>query len=116
MDLEKLARHQHPAPPQHELRGHRVMDSRNREIGDVAGLYVDMNERKLRFLQIITTGFLGLGRKHYLIPYEDVDEETPGLVKLHHDQETMERAPVFDPHALPTDDYQKAIREHYGYG
>src|SRR3712207_7384549 len=43
--------------------------------GDVAGLYVDTDERKLRYLHIVTTGFLGLGRKHYLIPFEEVDDE-----------------------------------------
>jgi hypothetical protein len=116
MDLEKLARHQHPRPPQQELRGHRVLDSRNREIGDVTGLYVDSDERKLRYLHLVTAGFLGLGRKHYLIPYEDVDEETPGIVKLRHDQETIEGSPRFDPHTLPTEDYQRDIRKHYGYG
>src|SRR3712207_2316046 len=80
MHLEKLARHQHPAPPQRELRGHRVLDSRNREFGDVTALYVDTDERKLRFIQVTSSGFLGLGRKHYLVPFEDVDEETPGSV------------------------------------
>jgi PRC-barrel domain len=115
VDLEKLARHQHPRPPQHELRGHRVLDSGNREFGDVAGLYVDRDERKLRYLHIITTGFLGLGRKHYLMPFEDVDAEAPGMVKLRHDQETIESSPTFDPHSLPTEDYQRDIRKHYGY-
>ncbi len=116
MDLEKLTRHQHPAPPQRELRGHRVLDSGYREFGEVTGLYVDRDERKLRFMQVTSSGFLGLGRKHYLVPYEDVDEETPGLVKLRHDQETIESSPTFDPHTLPTDDNQRDIRKHYGYG
>lgn len=116
VDLEKLARHQHPRPPQHELRGHRVLDSGNREFGDVAGLYVDRDERKLRYLHILTTGFLGLGRKHYLIPFEEVDDEAPGMVKVRHDQETIESSPTFDPHTLPNENYQRDIRNHYGYG
>ena len=116
MDLEKLARHQHPRPPQKELRGHRVLDSRNREVGDVVGLYVDRDERKLRYLQVVTAGFMGLGKNHYLVPFEGVDDETPGAVKLRHAQETIESSPTFDPHTLPTDDYQADIRKHYGYG
>jgi hypothetical protein len=52
MDLEKLARHQHPAPPQQELRGHRVMDSRYREFGDVTGLYVVTDESPGAVLRI----------------------------------------------------------------
>jgi hypothetical protein len=115
MDLEKLARHQHPRPPQQELRGHRVLDASNREMGDVAGLYVDRDERKLRFLHILTTGFLGLGRKHYLVPVEDIADETPGAVQLRHDQALIESSPTFDPHTVPTDDYQADIRKHYGY-
>jgi hypothetical protein len=28
----------------------------------------------------------------------------------------MESSPTFDPHTLPTEDYQRDIRKHYDYG
>jgi hypothetical protein len=116
MNLEYLARHQHPRPPERDLRGRRVVDSQDNEIGNVAGLYVDRAERKLRFMHVVTQGFLGLGRRHYLLPIEEVTDENPaGMVQLRHDLETIQRAPEYDPHTLPSEDYQLAIREHYGH-
>jgi hypothetical protein len=90
------------------------VDSRDYEVGNVTGLYVDRYERKLRFIQVTSPGFLGLGRRHYLVPIEEIADETRGMVQLAHDEATVKRAPEFDPHTLPTEGYQRAIREHYG--
>jgi PRC-barrel domain len=117
MRLEYLARHQHPRPPERDLRGQRVVDTKDNEIGNVAGLYVDRAERKLRFVHVVTRGFLGLARRHYLLPIEEVaDETSTDMVQLRHDLETIQGAPEYDPHTLPSEDYQRAVREHYGYG
>jgi len=88
MNLVRLQRHQHPRPPQRELRQHRVVDSEGRFLGDVANLYVDDN-RKLHFVDVVTSGFMGLGRKHHLIPVEAITEETTGSITLAVDQRTM---------------------------
>jgi hypothetical protein len=71
MNLIRLQRHQHPAPPQRELRQESVLDFSNRFLGDVANLYVDDN-RELRFVDVLARGFMGLGRKHYLVPIEAI--------------------------------------------
>ena len=116
MNLEYLARHQKPRPPERDIRGQRVVDSQDNEIGNVAGLYVDRAERKLRFVHVGTQGFLGLGRRHYLLPLEEVADETPtGMVQVRHDLETIQSAPEYDPYNLPSEDYQRAIREYYGH-
>src|SRR5215208_1628066 len=41
MNLTRLAHHQHPRPPHHELRQKEVLDSGSRPIGQVDNLYVD---------------------------------------------------------------------------
>ncbi len=116
MNLIRLARGQHPAPPHRELRRKPVLDSRNRLIGHVANLYVD-DDRTLHFVDVVTSGFLGLGRKHHLVPVEAVSEEGPGSITLGVDQETVERAPTLpNPQVGPDDELQRAVREHYGYG
>jgi hypothetical protein len=116
MNLIRLQRHQHPAPPQRELRQESVLDSGNRFLGDVANLYVDDN-RELRFVDVLTRGFMGLGRKHYLVPIEAIADQGPGAITLGVDQETVERAPRFaNPHVGPDEELQRATREHYGYG
>ena len=115
MNLVRLARHQHPRPPHAELRGHRAFDSGSRYIGDVANLYVDDN-RELHFVDVVTGGFLGLGKKHHLVPVEAVTDESPGSITLGVDEQTVEGAPAFsNPQAGPDDQLQRAVREHYGY-
>ncbi len=54
---------------------------------------------------------------HHLLPVEAVSEEGPGSIKLGVEQETVESAPPFpNPHVVPDEEYQRTIREHYGYG
>jgi len=82
----------------------------------VANLYVD-DDRNLRFVDVVTSGFLGLGRKHHLVPVEAITDESPGSITLQVDQQTVESAPNFpNPQAGPDDGLQRAVREHYGYG
>jgi hypothetical protein len=117
MALIRLDWHEHPAPPQHEMRQKRVLDSRGSVVGTVANIYVDEDSRQLRFVDVVTSDFLGLERKHHLIPVEAVSEEDPGSIKLGVDQESVERAPAFpNPHLAPDEGYQRTIREHYGHG
>jgi len=43
-------------------------------------------------------------------------EEDPGSITLGVDQEAVESAPPFpDPNVGPDEEYQRTIREHYGY-
>ena len=116
MNLVRLARHQRPRPPHRELRGLRAFDSGNSLLGDVANLYVD-EDRGLRFVDVVTGGFLGLGKKHHMVPVEAITDESRGAITLGVDQGTVESAPtVSDPRVGPDDELQRAIREHYGYG
>jgi len=116
MNLVRLARHQHPRPPHQELRQKSVFDSGSRHIGQVENLYVD-DDRELRFVDVVTSGFLGLGRKHHLVPVEAITDESPGSITLGVDQQTVENAPNFlNPRAGPDDELQRGVREHYGYG
>jgi PRC-barrel domain len=116
MNLIRLEHHQHPRPPHHELRQKSVLDSGDRIIGTVGNLYVD-NDWELQFVDVVTSGFLGFGKKHHLVPVEAISEEGLGSITLEADQQTVESAPNFpDPHAGPDEELQRAVREHYGYG
>jgi hypothetical protein len=116
MNLVRLQRHQHPSPPHHELRQHTVFDSSGRILGQMANLYVEEDSRALHFVDVVTSGFLGLGRKHHLVPVEALADETPGAITLGVEQEAVEGAPTFsNPQAAPDDELQRAVREHYGY-
>jgi sporulation protein YlmC with PRC-barrel domain len=119
MNLVRLARHQHPAPPHRELRKKGVFDSGSRHIGQVENLYVEEDSRRLRFVDVVTSGFMGLGRKHCLVPVEAIKDQALGSITLEVDQRTLESesAPAFfNPQLVPDERLQRATREHYGYG
>jgi hypothetical protein len=78
-------------------------------------LHVDDN-RKLHFVDVVTSGFMGLGRKHHLIPVEAITDETPGSILMGVDQQTVRellRSPTRRPGRTTS---SSATREHYGYG
>ena len=103
MNLVRLERHQHPRPPHAELRLRRAFDSGSRYVGDVENLYVD-DRRELHFVDVVTSGFMGLGKKHHLVPVEAITDEGVGQITLGVDQQTVERGPPFsNPKAAPDD-------------
>ncbi len=115
MKLIRLPRHQHPKPPHHELRQKRVLDLEGRLIGQVANLYVD-DDMELQFVDVVSSGFLGFGTKHYLIPVEAIAEEGAGSISLVADQQEVESTPTCaTPHSGPDEELQDTTREHYGY-
>jgi hypothetical protein len=116
MKLIRLEHHQHPRPPHHELRQKNVLDSGSRQLGQVANLYVD-DDRELQFVDVTISGFLGLGKKHHLVPVEAIASEDPGSITLEVEQQSVESAPtIANPHAGPDEELQRATREHYSYG
>jgi hypothetical protein len=77
----------------------------------VENLYVD-DDRNLWFVDVVTSGVLGLRKKHHLVPAEAIAEESPGDITLRVNQETLEGAPPSsDAHAGPDDELQRAARE-----
>ena len=115
MKLARLDFTQHPRPPQRDLRQRVVFDSGGRLIGHVENIYTE-DEGTFRFMEIATSGFMGLGKKHHLVPVEAIAEEEPGSsVTLRADKQTVESAPTLsDPHAAPDEGLQRAAREHCG--
>jgi hypothetical protein len=113
--LIRLERHQHPNPPHHELRQKRVLDLDGRLIGQIETLYVD-DDGQLQFVDVVTSGFLGLRTKHHLIPVEVIAEEGAGSIMLVADQQDVESTPSYaNPHSGPDEELQDTTREHYGY-
>jgi hypothetical protein len=115
VNLIRLPRHQHPKPLHHELRQKRVLDLEDRFIGQVANLYVD-DDGELQFVDVVSSGFLGLRTKHHLVPVEVIAEEGAGSISLLADKQEVESTPTYaNPHSAPDEELQESIREHYGY-
>ncbi|HEX5387168.1 MAG TPA: PRC-barrel domain-containing protein [Gemmatimonadales bacterium] len=90
--------------PVWDVRGRKVLDADGEEIGEVDDLLIDAAERRVRFLQVSSGGFLGLGETRFLIPSGAVDEVTPEHVRVGRHREHVAAAPRYDP---------TVVDEHY---
>ena len=72
--------------------------------------------RAPRFLDVSAGGFLGIGKKHFLIPVEEVSREvSEERVTVNWDREKVLDSPELDPEEVPNEDFQRAIRAYYGH-
>lgn len=103
--------------PAQDLRQHTVTDLNGRDIGHVSALFIDREERRVRFLQVQAGGFLGLGARTFLVPVEDVTSLRPLTVQLGHPLDTVTSAPAYDPELTDWHDaaFWNAQYSHYGY-
>ncbi|HZB82905.1 MAG TPA: hypothetical protein VE288_08680 [Rubrobacteraceae bacterium] len=70
-----------------------------------------------RFLDVGAGGFLGIGKKHFLVPFEEVSrhvgEEERAIVRQ--DRDKVLGSPDFDPDEMPEVDLRRAVYAYYGY-
>ena len=71
-----------PQNPEDDVRGKDVYDTERQRIGSVGDLYIDRQEREVRFLEVGAGGFLGIGEKRYLVPVEAIVEVAEGWVAI----------------------------------
>ena len=98
-----------------DIRGLEVYDEGGEEIGTVEGLYIDEEEREVRFLEVGAGGLLGLGEKNFLIPVEAVREVNEDGVVVDQSREKVIDSPPFDTNVVPQAPYQRDIYDYYGY-
>ena len=92
-----------------------VYDTHGEQIGSAEDLYVDRHARVPRFLDVSAGGFLGIGKKHFLIPVEEVSRDvSEDRVTVNWDREKVLDSPEFDPDEVPKGDLRQAIYAYYG--
>lgn len=95
------------ANPEDDLRGKAVYDAQGQRIGSVSDLYIDRQDRKVRYLEVGAGGFLGIGEKNYLVLVEAVVEVVEDRVTIEPGRTEKVDGPVpFDTKVapLPTDE------------
>ena len=70
------------ANPEQDICGKDVYDRGGEHLGSVEDLYIDRQEREVRFLEVGSGGFLEMGEKHFLVPVEAVTEVAEGQVTI----------------------------------
>jgi sporulation protein YlmC with PRC-barrel domain len=71
-----------PANPENDVRGKAVYDAQGQRVGSVEDLYIERNEREVCFLEVGAGGVLGIGKKRYLVPVEEVVEVAEDRVTI----------------------------------
>ena len=80
-----------------DIRGRVVKDGDGRDIGTIDGLLVDDVEGKVRFMEVASGGFLGLGEHRSFIPVNAITQILPDAVHISHTRERVAGAPSYDP-------------------
>jgi sporulation protein YlmC with PRC-barrel domain len=97
-----------------DIRGRDVFDTAGEEIGEVDDLFVDEQEQKVRFLQVASGGFLGLGATKFLIPVDAITRITEDAVYISQTRERLAGVPRYDP-SLVDERYLRDVYGYYGY-
>jgi hypothetical protein len=85
------------ADPESDIRGRKVFDKNREPLGRIDALLVDDQEQKIRFFEVASGGFLGLGEAKSFIPVEAITKITEDEVHIDHTAETVAGAPGYDP-------------------
>ncbi|HEX2153808.1 MAG TPA: PRC-barrel domain-containing protein [Acidimicrobiia bacterium] len=101
--------------PSEDVRGEMVVDAEGNELGKVDELLIDETKRRVRFLEVGSGGFLGIGEEKRLIPIDavtSVDDE----VHIDKTRQHVAGAPNYDPDVARTrDTYYGDYYGYYGY-
>lgn len=97
-----------------DIRGRKVYDASGAEIGEVDDLLIDDAEKRVRFLQIASGGFLGIGVSHCLLPVEAVTRITDDAVHIDQTRDRISGAPRYNP-SVVDERYLDRLYGYYGY-
>jgi hypothetical protein len=99
-----------------DIRGRMAKDKDGNDLGTIEGLLIDEAERKVRFMEVASGGFLGLGESKSLIPVEAITRMTPDAVYIGHTRAHVAGAPRYDPKLQHVElEYFFNLFPYYGY-
>jgi sporulation protein YlmC with PRC-barrel domain len=103
-----------PANLEDDVRGKDVYDPEGQRLGGVEDLYIDRQEREVRFLEVGAGGFLGIGEKRLLVPVEAVVEVAEEWVAIElGSTEKVEGPAPFDTKVAPPPTAEDRRAEDY---
>jgi sporulation protein YlmC with PRC-barrel domain len=98
-----------------DIRHRKVVDAGGQVIGEIDALLIDEQEEKVRFLQVASGGFLGMGKSKVLIPVEAISKISHDVVHVDQTRERIATAPSYDPELVDDRPYYGSLYGYYGY-
>jgi sporulation protein YlmC with PRC-barrel domain len=102
------------ADRKNDIRGRRVVDKDRQPLGKIDALLLDEKENKVRFLEVASGGFLGLGEATSFIPVDAITKITADEVHISQSAENVAGAPVYDPTLVNQRHFWENTYGHYG--
>lgn len=98
--------------PAEDVRGRKVVDTAEEDLGKISDLLIDDTASHVRFLVVQHGGILGFGASESFLPVETITGYSEDEVYVNADRQTVAGAPVYDPDlGLPPRFYENT----YGY-
>lgn len=97
-----------------DIRGRRVFDKDHQPLGKIEALLLDEVENKIRFLEVASGGFLGLGESKSFIPIDAITKITQDEVHISQSAEQIAGAPVYDPALVNQKEFYENTYGYYG--
>ena len=91
------------ADPAEDIRNRQVVDRKGEDVGEVEDLLIDDHDRRVRFLEGASGGFLGLGKTKFLIPVEAITRISDDTVYVNQTRQHISGAPRYDPDLVHRD-------------
>src|SRR5262245_18597054 len=100
--------------PNDDVRGRKVVDKDGADVGTVDDLLFDTDQAKVRFLQVGSGGFLGLGEKKVLVPIDAITRITDHEVHIDRTLDHVVGGPQYEPNLVVDEKYAGNVYDHYG--
>ena len=112
--LIKLSDSGQTVAPEEDIRGLDVKDKDGDDIGKVDDLLIDDAENKVRFLEVASGGFLGIGEDKSFIPVDAITRIDEN-VHINQTRTHVAGAPPYDPELVDQSSYYEDVYGYYGY-
>jgi sporulation protein YlmC with PRC-barrel domain len=99
--------------PSEDVRGRKVKDSDEVDLGKVHDLLVDQDNNKVRAL-VVNHGHL-LEKTTSVIPVDAISQITDDEVHITHNKEKVSGSSPYDPTLVYDADYYFGVYDYYGY-
>lgn len=97
-----------------DIRGRQVIDKNKKALGRIDALIVDEKEQKIRFLEVASGGFLGLGAAKSFIPIDAITKITDSEVQINQTGEHVAGAPSYEPALADQTHFYGSTYGYYG--
>jgi sporulation protein YlmC with PRC-barrel domain len=100
-----------------DIRGQRVTDDENNDIGRVDTFLINPTNGKLGYAVITVGGFLGVGDEKYAVPWRSFNVNQQGKLVARIDKEQLRNAPKIETRnwaELQDPDFGRRVYQHFG--